>query len=740
MVTTTFRGQKVDITPQQERTAQELLQSFIRKGGRLPSFSGRDPLALARFEELRRPLTSSLAFEKERVKTEKELKAAEIKARERAKPGKVVKTPSLLGITSKSELIKKIQTARQKSIPGLIKKSVPELRAIAASIRREDGSSRDPATFQSIATRFREGLPTTQELKGRLEVKIPPTRKEQLKTQIERNTPELKLLGKSQRADFIRSLIGDITGTVSFGKEKAIGKLTGARDVEGNRLFTDAQARKITDLGEQIVINAAIGAGTGKVVTVGRGAVAKVLPTTLKATKAKKIIRIGAGLGLTAVQLNRVRKTFETSGEDAALLQLIGIVSFGAGFARTGLKTSLQSRKEFEEFARLLKKTIPRGKKAQVSLKKKISKNRFEKLKQLDKKNVERARVVKGEVEKRLLNVEGKTREEVFRNQLKILSDLKKKLKTPEQKANFDEFVKGLIENEIIKLPLIKITKKGIKFAQVKSKKIEVLTPARQRNIQRVQQAKVRNQKRIEKSKLTLGEKYKQAKASTTSEKQKTSELQRKKTFELQRKRQKILQEQRQRKTTKLVNLLRPGLSQKQKQKLIRKTTPRPTKRTPPRRPFFPNIPIPKIEKKGKKKKKLKTVPMIPPSKQGYNVLGKPLKQKKFIKLNRVPLTNAKAKDLGAWLADHSLARTFKIQKVNKTAKNPKLKVPKSYFSKTKPKFRDFRKVKGKKVPLKNKWIEKKGKPLLDTRDEKKKITLLSQLAKLKKKSRRKKK
>ena len=119
---------------------------------------------------------------------------------------------------------------------------------------------------------------------------------------------------------------------------------------------------------------------------------------------------------------------------------------------------------------------------------------------------------------------------------------------------------------------------------------------------------------------------------------------------------------------------------------------------------------------------------------RGWNVLGKPLKQKRFVKLNLNSLTKAKAKDLGAWLTDHSLGRTFKLKGTMSIAKKPKLKVPGSYYSKTRGKFRGFRISKGKKIKLRDSYIEKKGKYLLDTRSEKKKITLLAQRARLRKK------
>ncbi|KKK61970.1 hypothetical protein LCGC14_3009020 [marine sediment metagenome] len=125
-----------------------------------------------------------------------------------------------------------------------------------------------------------------------------------------------------------------------------------------------------------------------------------------------------------------------------------------------------------------------------------------------------------------------------------------------------------------------------------------------------------------------------------------------------------------------------------------------------------------------KEKKKVKV------KKQAFNVFGKPVKGKKLIKLNKKPLSRSAAKDLGSKLVDTSLSRRFKIKETRgKPSKSNR--VSSGNFSRTKNKFRDFRIVKGKRIPLKNTFIEKKGKPLLDTRGEKKGITLRRRLAML---------
>lgn len=154
------------------------------------------------------------------------------------------------------------------------------------------------------------------------------------------------------------------------------------------------------------------------------------------------------------------------------------------------------------------------------------------------------------------------------------------------------------------------------------------------------------------------------------------------------------------------------------------------------RTPKFKAGILPSFRKKKKKKKKGKAV-------KSYNVFGKVIKTGRFAKLNKVPLTKLDAKSLGSFLVDKSLSTNFKIKGVNKNPQTPKVKFPKNYYGAVQGKFRDFRIKKGKKIKLDNMWIEKKGKPRLDTRDEINKITLLKKLAQItkpKKKRKRRKK
>lgn len=132
--------------------------------------------------------------------------------------------------------------------------------------------------------------------------------------------------------------------------------------------------------------------------------------------------------------------------------------------------------------------------------------------------------------------------------------------------------------------------------------------------------------------------------------------------------------------------------------------------------------------------------PKTPKKDRGaYNVLGKRLKQNKFMKLNIVPLTRERAKDVGAYLSDTSLSRTFKIRKTKGKPKPSRLDVPLGYFNAVKYKLRDYKIRKGKQIPMDDKWIERSS-FALDTIPEVQQIDLFKRLSQVKKKKKIKKK
>lgn len=151
----------------------------------------------------------------------------------------------------------------------------------------------------------------------------------------------------------------------------------------------------------------------------------------------------------------------------------------------------------------------------------------------------------------------------------------------------------------------------------------------------------------------------------------------------------------------------------------------------PPLRGLRPiRIPKPKIIIPFKKKKDIIKKKIKSKKKQGFNVFARPTKKRKgqrkpkLVKVNKVPLSKKRAENLRNFIADTSLARTARITPTILKAKRPQTRVPAGFASKTKNKFRTFRIVKGRRVPLrKGKVIEKRTK-LLDTRSEKRGITL----------------
>lgn len=123
--------------------------------------------------------------------------------------------------------------------------------------------------------------------------------------------------------------------------------------------------------------------------------------------------------------------------------------------------------------------------------------------------------------------------------------------------------------------------------------------------------------------------------------------------------------------------------------------------------------PLRKIKKKRKK----------PKLKQGYIVFGK--SRGKFLRLNKKPLSEKNALNRGAFAVDHTTARTFKIKRVGKFKKLGRItKQEGNYFKRTRKKYRRFKIKKGVKRPLVRKYIERKGRGLIDTRGEKRGLTL----------------
>ena len=220
------------------------------------------------------------------------------------------------------------------------------------------------------------------------------------------------------------------------------------------------------------------------------------------------------------------------------------------------------------------------------------------------------------------------------------------------------------------------------------------------------------------------------------------TQAQRQKIKQLQKQKQKILQKAKQKLNQKQLQKQKQRLQQVQKQ--LNKLVPRGRIVTAPTIPRVPRIPIIPIPRRKKRRRIITKKPVK--KKIAYNVFARPLKKKKgrgrpkAVKVNRVPLTKARAKDLRNFVTDTSLSRTARAKKTRGKPKKPKLKFPKNYSKKTTKKFRRHRIVKGKRKPIpKNTVIEKK-RNLLDTIQEKNQITLRKRIKQLQKKKTPKKK
>jgi len=137
----------------------------------------------------------------------------------------------------------------------------------------------------------------------------------------------------------------------------------------------------------------------------------------------------------------------------------------------------------------------------------------------------------------------------------------------------------------------------------------------------------------------------------------------------------------------------------------------------PPKKP--PKRKPPKLVKLTRAKKKL----LGPGFKQSFNIFGK--SGKRLIKLNKKPLSRKDALDRGSFAIDNTVSRTMKLVPVGRVKKflGTIKRKEKGHFQKHRKNLRNFRIVKGKKKPLKNKFIER-TRAAISTRGEKKQLSL----------------
>ncbi len=234
--------------------------------------------------------------------------------------------------------------------------------------------------------------------------------------------------------------------------------------------------------------------------------------------------------------------------------------------------------------------------------------------------------------------------------------------------------------------------------------------------------------KTILKSKAVSNRTQKQISTSKTKQEQLTSQISQTKN----KQKQKQLQQQKNQQKTKQTVLQKQLQKQAQKQRLLtrQKQIQKQKIKSVGRAPIIPRIiPIPRIPVIGRKKKGRRRK-RKPKKIQAYNTFARPLKRTKkskrpkLVKVNKVPLRKGKAEDLRNYILDTSLARTGRIKPTKGKPKRSKVRIPTGYAAKTKIKFRTHRIVKGKRKPLpKGKVIERR-KRLLDTPQEKRKISL----------------
>ena len=146
---------------------------------------------------------------------------------------------------------------------------------------------------------------------------------------------------------------------------------------------------------------------------------------------------------------------------------------------------------------------------------------------------------------------------------------------------------------------------------------------------------------------------------------------------------------------------------------------------------------IPKVKKVKKK--------ILKPKKKkarSFHVYARPLRKKgrkkpKLIRVTKKPIKKRRARDLRNYLVDTSLSRTAKLKPSSRKPSKRILKSPTGYAFKTKKKFRKYKIVKGKRVPLRKWRVIEKKKHLLDTKQEKRQITLRKRVAQLQKQARK---
>lgn len=453
---------------QQLKQFEQLKQSQL---SRIDPFSQQIILAERELTTFEREISAAQKSQAQASAIQRDIAAAQ-KIVERGLPS-IGETPSVLRFVKKLQAgqeaeIQKFSTELAKAglAPVFVK---GELTGFSDEINKINIQLKDIGAIgeERIGRLIEAGI--VEPILAPLTVEITPSETEQLKRFIRESTPDFKITN-TQVENIIEGAIGLGFGTERFLRAKLSGDVANLRDARGQRIFTGKQAVKIVDIVAEVSEGRLLGLATGKAFTFVKGGVGTILtkiPSKLRDNpawqKAISLVGFAGGTVLTVSAVSHIAKTFREEGTDAAVIETLGLVSFGAGFTKTGLKTNVQAQKEFNRIADLFKKVKLKGIKgkrgaARVSVvKTKVKKKLKKKVK--DKKKVkeftqEEIDELVAELERRLINAK------TPREQMKILAEIFSKLKTPEQKANFRKLVQLLFDREILIIDVIITGKK----------------------------------------------------------------------------------------------------------------------------------------------------------------------------------------------------------------------------------------------------------------------------------------
>lgn len=230
----------------------------------------------------------------------------------------------------------------------------------------------------------------------------------------------------------------------------------------------------------------------------------------------------------------------------------------------------------------------------------------------------------------------------------------------------------------------------------------------------------------LQKSKASLASRQKKIQSSISKQKSKSAQLSKQKSKSAQATKQRVNQ--------KVAQLQKSKTALKFKQKQITKQIRRGRAGISPPRPFR-LFSLPKF-----KKKKFKGSLVKKKGKNSFDVFARPVKGKRLVKVNKVPLTRQNANDLRNFIIDTSLSARGKIKPSSGKPMKSRLKVPRGFAKRTSVKFRRVRFSKGRRIPLpKGSVIERRGRRL-DTKSERRKITLAKRIKQITRKEKSKRK